>query len=295
MIIFTPPNRTKRRRALGSVPTTKQKIYEEGDNFFHPITALDESSWLTNHKTGEQSVELYSRCKFNPIQKQKRNKIYLWMIKSRVQNTNTPDLNIIVEYLTAFYYPTPVKILECDKELKVTSRMHQGHRQLLVPDILDALQKIIPQDAYCLIGVTMVDLYPRDEWNFVFGTARLKDRVGVFSFARYQASFYDEHEKEDPNMLLYRSCRVCSHEIGHTFSITHCVYYNCLMNGSNSLEESDQRCCQLCPVCLKKLQLCIGFDEIERCEHLLEFYSKYENIFAKEKAWIQRRLAFVKQ
>jgi len=36
----------------------------------------------------------------------------------------------------------------------------------------------------------MTDLYPRDSWNFVFGLASLRERIGVFSFARYEESFY---------------------------------------------------------------------------------------------------------
>ncbi|XP_045155773.1 archaemetzincin-2 [Echinops telfairi] len=38
----------------------------------------------------------------------------------------------------------------------------------------------------------MIDLYPRDSWNFVFGQASLTDGVGIFSFARYSNDFYSE-------------------------------------------------------------------------------------------------------
>ena len=30
---------------------------------------------------------------------------------------------------------------------------------------------IKPRDAYCVIAVMMTDLYPKIEWNFVFGLA----------------------------------------------------------------------------------------------------------------------------
>ena len=46
-----------------------------------------------------------------------------------------------------------------------------------------------------------------------------------------------------------------THEIGHMFGVKHCVYYNCAMNGSNHLQESDRRTEHLCPVCLRKLQV----------------------------------------
>jgi bacterioferritin len=37
---------------------------------------------------------------------------------------------------------------------------------------------------------------------------------------------------------LRRSCKVLAHEIGHMFGLSHCVFFHCLMNGSNSLAES---------------------------------------------------------
>ena len=43
----------------------------------------------------------------------------------------------------------------------------------------------IPKDAICVIAITKIDLYPSDEWNFVFGIGSLFKGVGVFSFARY--------------------------------------------------------------------------------------------------------------
>mgnify|MGYP000107882883 CR=1 FL=1 len=39
-------------------------------------------------------------------------------------------------------------------------------------------------------AVTMTDLYPSEDWNFVFGQASLRNRVGAYSFARYDPAFY---------------------------------------------------------------------------------------------------------
>jgi archaemetzincin len=242
-----------------------------------------------------QTVEIYSTCGFNQVKKQKRNVIYIHSISEEDNNSTKkqPDMNTIASHLAAYYYPMKVSILQRQKKFKFKSRMNGKIRQLFIPDIFTALKQILPSNAYCLIGVTMVDLYPHEDWNFVFGKASLQERIGVFSFARYQSSFYDPDQEEDESLLLYRSCRVCAHEIGHTFSLKHCIYYNCLMNGSNSLEESDQRCFQLCPVCLRKMQLCIDFDEVNRYNKLLEFYSQHSAVFGKEKDWLQKRLTFI--
>jgi predicted Zn-dependent protease len=53
--------------------------------------------------------------------------------------------------------------------------------QILTRDVLRWLQGYLPEDAFCLLGITMEDLYPNPSWNFVFGEAALRERVGVAS------------------------------------------------------------------------------------------------------------------
>ena len=86
----------------------------------------------------------------------------------------------------------------------------------------------------------MDDLYPEPSWNFVFGQASLGERVGVYSFARYDPAFYGEKRGEDyEKVLLWRSCKVLVHETAHMFGLRHCIYFKCVLNGSNHLKESD--------------------------------------------------------
>jgi archaemetzincin len=60
----------------------------------------------------------------------------------------------------------------------------------------------------------MEDLYPDPRWNFVFGQASVRDRVGVFSFARYDPVFYGESRSSRyQELLLRRSTKVLVHEI----------------------------------------------------------------------------------
>ena len=42
-------------------------------------------------------------------------------------------------------------------------------------DLLGFLKKRMPKDAFCVVGITMIDLYPRDSWNFVFGLASVTE------------------------------------------------------------------------------------------------------------------------
>ena len=70
---------------------------------------------------------------------------------------------------------------------KLTRRVHQttNREQFLVGDIRKFLKKRRPNRAFCIIGVTVADLYPGPEWNFVLGEASMAQGCGVFSFGRY--------------------------------------------------------------------------------------------------------------
>jgi archaemetzincin len=72
------------------------------------------------------------------------------------------------------------------------------------------------------------------------------------------------------------------------FGIQHCIYFNCLMNGSNHLEESDRRPLHLCPVDLRKLHYSVGLDIKQRYRNLLEFFKSVH--FDDEVQWLEKRL-----
>jgi len=85
------------------------------------------------------------------------------------------------------------------------------------------------------------------------------------------------------------------HELGHMFGLSHCVYFQCNMNGSNHLTESDSQPLELCPVCLHKLEDTVGFNAINRYKELLEFFTTNAAAFEKEKKWLAGRLLFVEE
>jgi archaemetzincin len=164
-----------------------------------------------------------------------------------------------------------------------------GNLQILTGDVLNFLKSRLPSDAFCIVAITMDDRYPDASWNFVFGQASPRERVAVYSFARYDPAFYGEPMTRDHGALvLRRSCKVLAHETAHIFGLEHCIYFSCLMNGSNHLAESDRRPLHLCPVCLRKLVWSIGFDVVER-------YASLERVtreasFMDEAEWLSRQL-----
>ena len=56
--------------------------------------------------------------------------------------------------------------------------------------------RLVPLDAYCMLTITMEDLFPGNSWNYVFGWAMYKARTGVFSFLRYDPKFLGRSSSE---------------------------------------------------------------------------------------------------
>lgn len=187
------------------------------------------------------------------------------------------DVDVLVECVRAFYFGMEVhcldKVPEDELRQRVTARKSRGYgKQLLTTDIHLLTEAVRSQrpDAFVVMGFTMFDLYPREEWNFVFGQASPAKGTGVFSFARYRHCM-------SKTLFLRRCMMVLCHEIGHLFGIMHCVWWKCCMCGSNHDGESDRRPFALCPMDLAKLQEAIGpqcFKLLDREVALAEFLEK---------------------
>ena len=121
----------------------------------------------------------------------------------------------------------------------------------------------LPSDGFCVLGVTMADLFCGDDDVFTGGLACLTSRAGLFSFYRYvddsptggaksgggtksgggatsgggAKSGGDGSAKINEGVRLLRACKTAAHEITHMFGIGHCLYRHCLMNGCGHLKE----------------------------------------------------------
>jgi archaemetzincin len=140
------------------------------------------------------------------------------------------------------------------------------------PYILDKLLKgKIPADGYALMAISEKDIYPGPGWNFVFGIASFADRVGVTSIFRLQNTVA---AGSTDLLCLKRLFSIASHEIGHMFSIHHCNFAKCSMNGSNSLDETDRCVSRLCSECQQKLHWNIKYDNRKRLKELIAYFKK---------------------
>ena len=241
--------------------------------------------WLDQHKEKGQTFEEY--VKVDPVSpSEKRNKLYVQKL-GELDTAQERVIELTAEYL-GIYYQMEVEILDAVPLDSATipsgsHRQHLDHHQYHTKYILyDILKPNLPDSAAAYIAFTAEDLYPDPNWNFVFGQASVKDRVGVWSIHRYGTpSAGPEAFKE----VLFRAMKVASHETGHMFTMRHCIDYECNMNGSNSLVESDNKPPYLCPECMAKMKWNLDLNEVQRFNEIDSFYQThhvnpyYQNYF----------------
>jgi archaemetzincin len=291
---FESPSPEVRRAAIGDLTELSPvlcRAFSADASEFEPIPKPSPQDWLAVHPESRQTFDEFKTSRPNQPTESRR-VIYLQPLGEFAPD-RSPSIEKLREFAAAFF-AMEVKVFPAVSLnlSKFTARQnpHTGNLQILTADVLNFLKARVPSDAFCVLAITMEDLYPEPSWNFVFGQASLRERAGVYTFARYDPAFYGESRAPGyETVLLRRSCKVLAHETSHMFGLAHCIYFNCLMNGSNHLAESDRRPLHLCPVCLRKLQWSIGFDVLER-------YSAMERVaradgFANEVDWLSRRMA----
>jgi archaemetzincin len=294
---FEPPGPDVKRAAVGDLAGLSlvlRRALSADVSDFEPIPKPGPHDWLAVHPEPGQTFDEFKISAPNRPSESRRI-IYLQPLVDFAAD-RSPPIEKLREFAAAFFV-MEVKALPAaslDASRFTTRRNpNTGNLQILTGDVLGFLKARVPADAFCVLAITMEDLYPEPSWNFVFGQASLRDRVGVYSFARYDPAFYGESRTSGyETLLLRRSCKVLAHETSHMFGLAHCTFFNCLMNGSNHLAESDRRPLHLCPVCLRKLQWGIGFDVLERYK-ALERVTRPDG-FADEADWLSHRIRIVR-
>ena len=293
--VFT---KDQRREAVGAVsglrPDFRRAFSDAGQ--FEQKKKPAAMDWLGAHEEPGQTFDQYAASRPN-LPGSVRKRLYVLPIGSFEKGV-APDLEKLKAYTAAYYHPMPVEVLPvvADAEVPAKSRVNPStkKKQWLSTDILQWLPRKLPADAYAMLAVTMTDLYPDEMWNFVFGQASFKERVGVFSFARYHPSWTNAPADDGTEKLvLGRAAKVLTHEMGHMFGIWHCVYYECNMNGVNHLAEADAVPMHLCAVCLRKLYHAVRFDPAARYEALEAFYR--ENGFTAEETWVEKEAKAIRE
>ena len=292
---FTPPDEKSIRDAIGNVSPLSvqlQRAFTSDHDAFEPIPTPGPGDWLAVHPEQDQTFEQFKAS--NPNRPAPNRNIIYFQPLGDFAAERSPSLEKLREFAAAFFAMEVKTLLPVSIDNFPTRRNPFSHNpQILTGDVLRFLKARVPADGFCVLAITMEDLYPEASWNFVFAQASLRDRVGVYSFARYDPAFYGETRTSSYELLLlHRSCKVLAHETSHMFGLTHCTFFNCLMNGSNHLTESDRRPLHLCPVCLRKLQWSVGFDVLGHYT-ALEQFSRTAG-FSDEAEWLKGRIQKVR-
>jgi archaemetzincin len=236
------------------------KINEPGPN-----------DWLARHRETGQTFEEYLRC--DPVKPEGRRRILYVRPIGEFTAQQQVVLRKTAEFLGLFY-GVPVAInaaLSASVIPPKARRVHPswGDKQILTTYAMDeVLRPKLPADAAAVLAFTASDLWPGENWNFVFGQADLRDRVGVWSLYRFG------NPDESPaafTLCLRRTLKLAVHETGHMFSILHCTAYQCGMCGSNHLGETDQRPLHFCPECTVKVCWATQTDPVQHCARLRAF------------------------
>ncbi len=216
--------------------------------------------WLSILAEPGQTYEEYVRVARN-LKSERRDTIYLLPL-GRMDKQTTATLNQMAEF-AGIFFACKVRVLPA-VALPKSAYVHR-RKQYDAAEILRRMARHVPKDALAVVGVTTADLYS-GRLAFVFGLASLRSRVAVYSLRRYGTPGTPE--------FLRRALKIVAHETGHVFAITHCIFYRCCMNGSNSLDESDSQPLHYCPLCHDKLRHALAFDPEERFKKLAAFYDK---------------------
>jgi archaemetzincin len=242
--------------------------------------------WLDNHKEDGQTFRQYVDA--DPVRRgPARSTIYLCLLGDFTP-AQQRVLDATREYLRVFF-DAPVTVHKRVPLKDVPGRARRVHpksgdSQVLTTYVLDELLKPErPDDALAYVAFTSSDLWPGEGWNFVFGQASLRERTGVWSIYRLG----------DPaagdawySRCLQRTLGTASHEIGHILTMEHCTTYECSMNGSDSLEESDRKPLHLCPTCLRKVCWNLRVEPTAYLERLRRFCAA--NGLEDEREWYRR-------
>src|SRR5437867_9579356 len=206
---FTRPGAKERLDAIGPrnhLPELLRRALEPDEDFV-PVPVPGPNDWLLNHREEGQSFEafLWSRPHRPDVN---RRKLYLQPLGNFIPS-ESPSLERLKAFASAFFAleVNVLPVLDIAGSA-VTKRQnpYTHNRQLLTTDILALLRRQLPRDAYALLGITMEDLYPYPSWHFVFGQAALRERVGVYRFARYNLRFNREEVSDFDKLILHRSC-----------------------------------------------------------------------------------------
>lgn len=225
--------------------------------------------WLYAHKEKGQSYKYFVKTP-HVVPSKEENIIYLKPI-GKFDSVQLRQIELVRQYLQIFFQ-LETKVLETVSNNIIPNHARRigdvGQEQFLAGYILtDVLKEEKNNKGIALMAITEKDLYPKPEWNYVFGLASYRDKIAV-------SSIYRMKQEANFNLCLERLLKICSHEIGHMFGLHHCINANCVMNGTNSMPETDTHSVRLCSLCQRKLNSGFKYDNKKRLTELEKYFKE---------------------
>ncbi|GFR67317.1 archaemetzincin-2 [Elysia marginata] len=276
-------------------------------------TPLRKSAPLHHFQTYIQWKAAQDLNNFYSLCLPKRHTIYLQPINTfpefvhsyRLKNQSL-ELNLfetVQAFLQVFFCGLEVLLLPPvmldNTKQEVRSRVHpvMESQQLCINDLYPFLQRLLPPNGLCIMGISWTDIYPEGH-NFVLGEASVQHQAAAISFGRFEFSRFDAATHRDVveinGAILWKLLKSSSHELCHLLGLQHCTFFQCAMNESSSVPEAMEQPLFLCPVCLRKLQRACGFDVLERYVLLRKFLTGVADQVSDE-AKVQECLVWLDQ
>ncbi|XP_006859937.1 PREDICTED: archaemetzincin-1 [Chrysochloris asiatica] len=272
------------------------EAYNPQGTLFYSLRIRTASDWLLSRPEAPEAFQDFYQSLLGRKQSPGRKHIYLQPIDLSEGSVGRPLLESVRSYTEAFFLGLRVKCLPSVTASAIhcpsRPRRDSDRLQFHADGILSFLKSHKPEDALCVLGLTLSDLYPRESWSFSFSHFLPGHEVGVCSFARFSEEFLQgEPGTSDPvpeaavynpavpgpdrhrtlsfsSLGMVQSCKITSHELCHLLGLGSCRWLGCIMQGALSLDEALQRPPDLCPICLRKLQHLLGFRILDRYKGL---------------------------
>ncbi|KAM6155299.1 archaemetzincin-1 [Rhynchocyon petersi] len=271
--------------------------YDPRATLFCPLRIHTASDWLLSRPEAPEDFQTFHQALLRRKQSPGRKHIYLQPIDLSEEPMGFPLLDSMQSYTQAFFLGLTVKCLPAVAASSIhcssRPRRDSDRRQFHTDDLLSFLKCHKPEDALCVLGLTLSDLYPQDSWTFTFSKFLPGHDVGVCSFARFSGGFLptepgasdrrpQEVSVDNPDVPVPESgrsqgfstlgivqcCKVTCHELCHLLGLGSCRWLGCVMQGALSVDEAVRRPLDLCPICLRKLQHLLGFQLLDRYKEL---------------------------
>ncbi|XP_074014695.1 archaemetzincin-1 isoform X2 [Numenius arquata] len=232
-------------------------------------TAFD---WLLSHPDAPEDFETFYHAMMRRKQNFYRKHIYLQPIDLIEGPAGLSLLDSLQSCVESFFLGLRVKCLPsipissihcCYRHSRDTDRV-----QLHADGILNFLKNNKPMDALCVLGLTLLDLYPCETWSFTFSKFLPGQEVGVCSFARFSGDFPQAGcSTLNPLTQKEQLSEVSKESRERTLPFSAQEMVQCC-KGALSLDEALLRPLEPCPICLRKLQHVVGFKLVERYRKL---------------------------